>query len=271
MTLVGQRLKHIISCILTLDAHRHPSQVVLVFLGPKFLFAIRVTVLSYRHFWDNHTERSHNNLEQCRVKVHHVCVTSVKESPYTSLHSGTSRFRVTGHVKTSVPNCPQTTLNDARWKVHHTFLLLLYLSPKFRFILLHDEPFWRHMHIAGESRKCTKITQNDLNHFTGNRALYTLISPKAKILVRFAQPPAIFKISHNCNSPLTTMLNVPQRTTRICQNSNFEMSSLLTILVESLSTFLAGCMFFFFFWGGEGVFLGVDRVWIFFCFCMVPW
>ncbi len=72
-----------------------------------------------------------------------------------------------------------------------------YSPPRSKFwpLSLHDKLFLRYKVVENwKNGKCTKLPQNELEHLTIKSNLYTLVTPKAQILVFFTIRPPIFKV-----------------------------------------------------------------------------
>ncbi len=100
----------------TLQCERYPIYFLLVTLSveSRCVSLYNQPLLSHRLFQSVTNE---TNLEYHKVKVPHTVLLLLPSPKIPSVSA--SRFRATGHFKTSVPNDPRTTVNTTRSKASH--------------------------------------------------------------------------------------------------------------------------------------------------------
>ena len=156
-------------------------------------FTLRPVVWSYRPFETNVPNDPIMALNTKRVKVPHICVTSVLESQISvRFILRLAVFELQDIFKHQGTQKRHWTLQGQRFP---KYVLPMSLCPRFHSVLLYNQALSTCETI--ENRKCTEWPQTDLEHIKVTVKYLVLINylpPETHILVRFATRPAVFKI-----------------------------------------------------------------------------
>ena len=159
--------------------------------------------LSYTPFWEKCTKWPRNDLEHYQVKcIQYMCCWYPWVLNFSPFCSTASRFWVTSHFETSVPNDPQMTLNPTRSNVPHICVISIHESQfSLSFTLWHNpfssyRPFWD---------KCTEWPQTLQGQRHTTYVLLVSPIPKFQSVLLYDQPFSRYRTFYT--SPFTTMLN----------------------------------------------------------------